>query len=152
MPPPPILLHEVLQQIIDTSVARLDAARALGGLLDGVNGIVSGDRTRRRPAEPYVWLTIVDVIEEQDRGIHTTPRIRLSAAALVADDDPETAWLESMLLAARARSVLLADRHLGLDFVHKVTGVRTEPIGRIQQGRRFASRALLDVSLTIKEV
>lgn len=151
MTPPRLRLDEALDQIVAAATTRLDAATAAGELLEGVQGVVSGERARRRPDPPYVWVTIGGWEEDDRHAIHTKVTANVMVSAFVASETPEDGWLESMVLAARARSVLLADRELGLDWVKDVKAIRGGPVGRIRDGRRFGSFARLDVEATILE-
>lgn len=143
-------LDQALEQLVRAAVERLEAARD-GGLLDGIEAVVSGDRARGRPPTPYLWVAIAEWREETTHALHYDVTVTLMATAMVASDDPEHGWLDAMLWAARARSVLLAGRKLDLDWVQDTQPASGTPVGQIRDGRRFAAAARVDVEFQLRE-
>lgn len=154
--PTQIRLDEALTQIADAAHAALVAATEPGGLLEDITEVVKGRRARARPDPPYLWVAIGMGTATQPRALHESWEVALMLNAFVQSEEPQEGWLEALTYAARARSVALADRQLGLAFVEDVQSAELAPLGQsgggqIGSGRRFGFYARANVRLSIVE-
>lgn len=149
--PTEIRLHEAYEAIVAACAATCDAARADGLLLDGIRSVTVGDKARTRPQPPYLWVAVGAAVQQEARAIHETWTVSVMLNVFVASESPEDGWMEAMTWAAKASSVVLTDRKLGLDYVTDVRRRSLEPIGQLRENRRFGAFARLDMTAHIVE-
>lgn len=150
--PPSLRVDEALDQVIAAAVARLDAARNPGGLLEDITAVVSGDRARARPDPPYLFVVVPGLHETQQQALHRSIVADLRVMAVVHSEAPEDGWLDAYRYALRAQHVLYrGDRSLGLDWVNDVRTDGAEAMGRTDKGTRFRYFARLAVPFTLHE-
>lgn len=141
--------YEAKKQIRGAILALLEAAVGPGERLDGVATVADGERVRVIPELPGVFLIRETETVTQAR-IHETIDYELSLLAIVADDDPSDGLDEAEKWSAEAAAVVLADRHLGLDFVNDAKFVRGIPVsGSHTDGRRAGSVSVISITFTI---
>lgn len=149
-----IRLDEALEDIIDAVVDVLQKEVKEEGDLEGVETIVRGDRTRPAPRPPTIWVRCLDAIPNHERRSYAEMwALDVLLIAVVKSDDPEEGYRKATALAARARSVVLKDRSLGLrGFVQDVRSGRFEPSGPdLQNDTLIAASAVVQVHFTILE-
>lgn len=147
-------LDEAFEAVVDAITNMLTAATTGVGLLSDVKAIIRGDRARPRPATPAVW-----VFAEAANPAHQPTTIQESwtlpvvLAAIVKSEDPEEGYRLASSIAARARSVVLADRTLGLrQVVQDTRSGRFEPGGPWhQEGNLYSAVAVVQVTFRIRE-
>lgn len=147
-------LDEAFEAIVDAITNMLITATGAGGLLADVSAVVRGDRARPRPATPSLW-----VFAEAANPVHQPTTIQESwtlpvvLAAIVKSEDPEEGYRLASSIAARARSVVLTDRTLGLRHVVQDTrSGRFEPGGPWhQEGNLYSAVAIIQVTFRIRE-
>lgn len=149
--PTQLRFDQALTQVVDTAHGRLTAALDPGGLLETATAVVKGDRARARPDPPYLWVTVGAGTATHARALHETWEVALMLAAFVRSEQPEDGWVEAFVLAARARSVVLADRTLGLGFVEDTQSAELGPLGQFTSTRKFGAFARLNVRLSLVE-
>lgn len=147
-------LDEAYEQIMDAIMTALAAENITGGLLEGVNSIVRGDRARPRPTTPAIWV-FAETAQPQDtpRTIAEVWELPVSLTAIYKSDDPEVGQTESTKLAALARSAVIKDRQLGgLTFVQDTKSGRFEPNGpQHNEGQLYGSAAQIKIKFVICE-
>ena len=151
MAPTQVRLGAAIDEVVAAAAGKCDAARGSGQLLDGVEAVVRGKHARSRPALPYLWVVVSAASAQHARALHETWTAALMLSAFVRSEDPEDGWMEAMVLAAHARSVVLADRQLGLPYVEDVQSASLEAIGQRPQGRQFGAFARVDVRFALVE-
>ena len=147
-------LDEAYDAIVDAIVAKLELAKEPGGLLEGTESIVRGDRARPRPPTPALWVFAETATPEHSpTTIQERWQLPVVLAAIFKTDDPELGYKEASRMAARARSVILKDRTLGLRPVVQDTRTsRYEPSGPWHnEGQLYGAVAVLQVTFRIKE-
>lgn len=151
--PTEIRLDQALLAIASHVADVCTDATAPGSLLEGITEVVRGDRARRRPNAPYLWVAVGTAMADQAHANHETWTVPLLLNAFVASEEPQDAWLEAHMYAARARSVVLADRTLGdeLGFVGDTTSAELGPLGQFTQRRQFGAYARLNTLIAIVE-
>jgi hypothetical protein len=147
-------LDEAFEAIIDSITNMLIAACGGGGLLEGVRAVVRGDRARPRPDVPAVWVFAEMVNPEHNpTTIQESWSLPVVLAAIVKSEDPEEGYRMASSLAARARSVVLKERTLGLrQVVQDTRSGRFEPGGPWhREGNLYSAVAVLQVTFRIRE-
>ena len=149
-----IRLDQAINLIIDAVVDAIEAETTEGGLLEEVNTIVCGDKTRPKPEPPSVFIfTDVARAQESPRTLAEQWRLPVILVVTVKDDDPEGGYRLATELTAKARSVVLRDRSLGLRrFVQDTKSLRFEAGGpNNQQGSLHGAATTVEVLFTILE-
>jgi len=147
-------LDEAVEAILMSIKGSLVAATVDGGLLQDVNSVVRGDRARSRPEAPTIWV-FADIA--QMTGTPTTLRETwkfpvILTAIYKEPEDPEVGYSQASKLAALARSVVLQDRTLGLQFVQDTKSTRFEVSSPWhKEGDLYASVAVVEVTFAILE-
>lgn len=149
--PTQVQLATAIGGVVDAAVAACDSARSTGELLADATAVVRGRHARARPDAPYLWVVVSAATATHARALHEQWTAALMLAAFVHSQDPEDGWMDAMGLAARARSVVLRDRQLGLGYVEDTQSASLEPIGQRPQGRKFGAFARLDVRVALVE-
>lgn len=149
--PARIHLHDALEQVINHYADVCTAATDTGGLLEHVTEVVSGGRARRRPDPPYLWVTVGAANAEHAHAMHEQWQVAVLLNAFVQSEDPEDGWLDAMLTASRARTVVLDDRDLGLGFVEDSQSAELGVLGQFTSGRRFGAYARVNTRIAIAE-
>lgn len=147
-------LDEAFEAIIDSITNMLIVASGGGGLLEGVRAVVRGDRARPRPDVPAIWVFAEMVNPEHNpTTIQESWSLPVVLAAIVKSEDPEEGYRMASSLAARARSVVLKDRTLGLrQVVQDTRSGRFEPGGPWhREGNLYSAVAVLQVTFRIRE-
>lgn len=147
-----------LDQAIDDILTALQTALAgeLGETrrLADVETIVIGERSRPRPDLPALWVFgDIAVANHITAGIAETWELPVTLVSIVQSDEPESAYRQAASIAARARSVVLKDRRLGLDFVNDVVSTRFEPSRETSIDNRtiYSAAATVTVRFRIHE-
>lgn len=149
--PTQIRLDAALSQVIDSIHTAVTDATGTGGLLDGIKAVVKGDRSRVRPDTPYLFVTTGGWRVMQGRALHHTYELPVLLTAFVLAEEPEDGWMDAQVWAARAQSVVLADRSLGLAFVEDTQPAEGVILGKFPASRKFAAAARLNVRISIVE-
>lgn len=152
--PTEIRLDDALTQIVDHAhqVATVAAVDGGGGLLDGLKAVVKGERSRVRPDPPYLWVAVGAATATHKRALHETWEAALLLSAFVRSEQPEEGWMEAFQWAARARSVVLADRSpAGLPFVEDIQSAELGPLGQFAPSRKFGAFARVTVRFALVE-
>lgn len=147
-------LDEAFEAIIDSITNMLIAATGGGGLLEEVRAVVRGDRARPRPDVPAVWIFAETANPEHNpTTIQESWSLPVVLAAIVKSEEPEEGYRTASSLAARARSVVLKDRTLGLrQVVQDTRSGRFEPGGPWhREGNLYSAVAVLQVTFRIRE-
>ena len=151
--PTVVRLSDALNQVVNATHGRLAAAAMPGGLLEGIRGVVKGERGEARPDPPYLWVAVGAGQATNARALHETWDLTLLVSAFVQSHEVEEGWLEAFRWAALARGVILGgtSRDLGLEFVEDVQSDSIGPLGRFTSGRRFGAFARLTVRVSLVE-
>ena len=136
-----IRLDQAINQILDAVVGAIEAEVTEGGLLEEVKTVIRGDKTDVARAQ------------ESPRTLAEQWRLPVILVVTVKDDDPEEGYRLATELTAKARSVVLRDRSLGLrQFVQDTKSLRFEAGGpNSQQGSLHGAAATVEVLFTILE-
>ena len=149
-----IRLDQAINLILDAIVGAIEAEVTEGGLLEEVKTVIRGDKTRPKPEPPSVFVfTDVARAEASPRTLAEQWRLPVILVVTVKDDDPEGGYRLATELTAKARSVVLRDRSLGLRrFVQDTKSLRFEAGGpNSQQGSLHGAAATVEVLFTILE-
>lgn len=147
-------LDEAIGQILDSIEEALTNATEEGELLEGVQSIVRGDRARPRPLTPAVWIFAETANPDYTRtSLHEIWTLPIVLTPIIQSEIPEEGYKEATKLAARARSVVLNDRLLGLpDVVRDCKSGRFEPSAPWHnEGKLYSAVAVVTVIFLIKE-
>lgn len=147
-------LDEAFEAILNAVFEKLKAAQEEGELLEEVETVVRGDRARPRPMTPALW-----VFAEQANPTHTPTSMQeswelpLVLTPIYKTDIPEEGYEKASEMAAKARSVILKDRTLGLrEIVQDTRSGRFEPSGPWHsEGQLYSAVAVVIVTFRIKE-
>lgn len=128
--PAKINLNEAIEEIITAVVNKLQAATVEGQPLEEVESVVRGDRARPRPPVPSLWV-FAETAQPQHspRTIAETWHLPIVITPVVKEsEEPEDGYKKATELAAKARSIVIKDRSLGLRaYVQDVRSGRFEP-------------------------
>jgi len=124
----PVYLEDALEGIMGAVVSKLEDATATGELLDGVKKIVRGDRHDGVPPTPAIWVWAEPASNSHPpRSIQESWTMDIVLTPVVkAIKDSEFGRREATRLAARARTVVIRDRRLGLSYVQDTISDRFE--------------------------
>lgn len=149
-----IRLDEAFDEIMTAILDTLEAERIPGGKLEGIEEIVRGDRSRPRPNVPAIWVFAERATPDPNpRTIAETWTLPISLTAIYKSEDPEIGQKESTRFSALARSVVIADRSLGIrSFVQDVKSGAFEPSGpHHNRGNLWGSVAQIVVKFVVCE-
>lgn len=152
--PAKVNLDEAIEAIINSIVASLEGATAPGGLLEGVESVVRGDRSRPRPPVPSLWVFAETANPQHNpRAIAETWHLPIVITPIVKADEPEDGYKLATELAAKARSVILKDRSLGLrEYVQDTRSARFESSAPWhRRDTLYSAVAAVEVRFTIIE-
>lgn len=147
-------LYDAIDEIIDSIYNTLKDEIGEGKLLEGINELVIGDRHKTKPAVPAIWIFAETAsIAHPPMALGEKWTLPIILSAIIKEDDAELGYREATKYAAKARSVILKNRTLGLrDFVQDTQSSRFEPSAPwLRQGNLFAANAVLNVIFTILE-
>ena len=150
-------LDDALAGILDGVGDALDAERAdPSGRLADVTNIVRADRATGPPEPPAVWLfTEAATADHRTAGLAETWTLPVVLVAVARNNrDAEVGYRAATSLAARARSVVLADRLTGLAYVQDVTSARFEPSAPWHSSPKqalYAALAVVSVTFRVQE-
>lgn len=148
-------LYEAIEEIIDSIVAMINAETGTGKILEGIAEVVRGDRHKTKPDVPAIWIFAdIATITHPPMALAEKWTMPIILSAIVKEDDTETGYKKATEYAARARTVILKDRTLGLrEFVQDTQSSRFEPSAPwLRQGNLFAANAVINVIFTILEI
>ena len=145
-----IALDDALGQVLDATHDIIAAAATPGGRLSEVEETRVGVLGRRMITSPGIAVTSPAATAEHAQAMHEKWEIPVELWAFVSSED-QGGEVAAILLALRARSVVLTDRRLGLGFVEDVQSGDYEALGQHSSGRRVIARARINVRLTIVE-
>ena len=131
-----VRLDEAVEAIVDAIVEAVTGEAVAGGDVDAVS-VVRGDRARPMPELPAVWVV-------PDQAVHNGTTygdeeqwdLGVALAGMVSADDPEEGGRAAARLAARARSAVLVDRTLGLEYVIDVKSTLFDSSSRSSERNR----------------
>ena len=151
-----ILLETAIEAILDALVAAVTAATVPGQPLAAVREVVRGDRSRMPPESPAIWIvpemaTTATAARDGGRGISETWSLPVRLAAFVSSDDPLVGSRECVRLAARARTVILRDRQLGLAYVSDTTSTEFQAAGPTENRVWHVAAATIVVRFVTRE-
>lgn len=112
-----IRFDEAYEGIINAYNDCLEAAKVEGALLEDVKTVIRGDRTRPTPKPPAIWIFPMTSLNNQTMALSEDWTLPVQLIAVVKSNDPIKGYYESFKLASKARSVILKDRNLGLEYV-----------------------------------
>ncbi len=142
-------LDEAIGQIEEAIAARIRDAELFPS-------VVTGYFSRTVPQLPKVH--VVATLGEPSHRITTLKEcwtIEVMLIVVVKDDDPEHGYREARTLAAKARSIVIQGRVLGLpEIVRDVTSGRFEPSApyfEYNQRSLYAAAAVVNVEMIIWE-
>lgn len=147
-------LDEAFEEIMTAIKSMLEAECHANGMLAGVEAVVRGDRARPKPPTPCIW-----VFGETANPSHNPTTIQerwslpIVLTSIYKSDDPEVGYRKASEFAAKARSIILRDRTLGLrDFVQDTRSGRFEPSGPWHsEGQLYGAVAVVEVTFRIRE-
>lgn len=149
-----ITLPQAVNGILTASEAMLNAEAIEAGALEGIAAVVLGERSRGRPDLPCLYIFAASANVQPTRmALREEWTMPLTVVCLVQLDEPEEGYLQSMDYASRARSVLLADRKLGLEYVNDVVSASFEPAYQTSVDNRtiYGAAATVNVRFTVYE-
>ena len=85
--------------------------------LQGVKTVVRGDRKRGKIQEPALWIFPQTSINNQSNSIREDWTLPVQIIAVTKHKDPILGYYSAFRLASKARSTILKDRKLGLEYV-----------------------------------
>ncbi len=150
-------LDEALAEIHEAAETLLGNATAEDELLEGVNTIQLGEERDSTPPFPLVAIVLdaANCVDEATthiiREVWTVPVNVVALYYTVLG--PDTGYREATKIAARARSVLLADRNLGKPgVVHDARSLQfTSSDWRYRDGLVYAAVATIQVRFRVTE-
>lgn len=153
--PAPIRLDEALDAVLDAIKDLLTDAIAEDHLLEGVESIVIGERSRPRPDMPAIWV-LAGLAQNQHTtaGLRETWLLPIDLVSVVQGDEPEDARRLAGRLAARARTVVMSSsRRLGLEYVNDIVSTSFEPASEHEIDNRtiYSAAATVTARITIHE-
>lgn len=149
-----ITLPQAIEEIADAVEALLLAQIAPAGMLEDVATIVLGERTRARPELPAVYAYLsTAAVAQANLALREAWQLPLTLVTLVQEDEPETGWRKAMDYTAKARSVVLENRRLGLAYVNDIVSTSFEPAYQTQVDNRtiYGAAATVTVRFTVFE-
>lgn len=146
-------IDEVVEQVLDAIVSRIEGARA--NSLSDVKQVVRGDKTDAARDFPAVWVWSDGLnADHTTHGLAEHWTMPVTIASLVQNvNDTEQGYRQATSLAGRALQVVLTgqqDRLGELSFVNDITSTRFEPSSpRMTNDRRtlFWADAVVTVRL-----
>lgn len=112
-----IRLDQAYTAILTAYESYLKDAMLPGNLLSDVNTVIRADHTRPKPVTPAVWIFPQPAMQNQTFARKETWELPVQLTAIVKEKDPLIGYNKAFELSAKARSVILAKRDLGLDYV-----------------------------------
>lgn len=148
-----LTLDAALEGIAQAAKAVLTGATESGEVLEDVVSVVLSERARPRPELPAIYIFLATAQATTGMGLRETWVVPLTIVSLVRDDDPEAGYLTCMSMTSRARSVLMANRRLGLAYVNDLVSVTFEPAYQTQVDNRtiYGAGATVAVRFTTFE-
>lgn len=123
-----VYLDEAIEEIMQNVINTLQQGTVEGGLLFGVDKVVDGDHTTGSQKGTSLWVFIESMPSSTDRGsIREEWSMNLQIVCLVKSNNPQEGQRLSTKYAARARSVLIKDKRLGLGYVQ---GIKSKDMNR----------------------
>lgn len=111
-----VYLHEACDLILKAIEKKLNDSTVPGELLEKANKVILGDRTRNKHDYPSINILPGTASNSHQRGaIREQWLFPIILVAMTHDNNPENGRLLVQELVAKARSVLLKDRRLGLN-------------------------------------
>lgn len=153
--PDVIYLEDAIEAILDAIVGALDDAREESSPpsldLSEIQTIVRGDRARPQPKMPALWVVPEPAVADHTtHGLAEAWTMPVTIAALVSSDDPEQGARDCVRLAARARTVVLRARRLGLAYVQDTVSTRMDAAARSSERNRNLHWADATISVRFK--
>lgn len=149
-----MLLDEAVEKIIDSIEARLIEAIEPDGFLREIKEVIRGDRSKPKPPVPALWI-FTETANPQHNPTTLIERwiMPVVLAVVVKDNQPESGFRLAARLAARARSIVLKARSLGLrEVVQDTRSGRYEAYGPWhREGSLYSAIAVLEVTFLTRE-
>ena len=148
-------LSTALEEILDKVKELLEAAVGDGKSLAGIKEVIRGDRHRTKPDVPAIWIFAdTATVAHPPMALAEKWTVPIVLSAIVKENDVEKGYKGATEFAAKARSVILKDRTLGLrNFVQDTQSARFEASAPwLRQGSLFASNAVVNVIFTVLEI
>lgn len=153
--PDPIRLDEAIDAVLDAIKGLLTTAQSTGELLEDVESIVIGERSRPRPDLPAIWvLSGVAQNQHTTAGLRETWLLPIDLVSVVQGDEPEDARRLAGRLAARARTVVMSNsRRLGLAYVNDIVSTSFDAASEheIDNQTIYSAVAIVTARITIHE-
>ena len=145
-------LAEAIEQIIDKVEEELNTA--VGSSLSEVKTVARGEAVRPKPMPPIMWIyTDTARVSPDSTTLREVWEMPIMLVAVVQDSqDPKRGQALATKLAAKARTVIINDRKLGLSFVNYVESTAFEPRTRFPaEGGKYSAGTAISVTFTIFE-
>lgn len=112
-----VSLDEAINLIEDKVEELLNLEKVEGGLLQEVTEISIDYKVKNKPKPPAVFITFGEAINTQSHSIREYWTLPVHIIAVTKNNDIKEGRRQATQLTARARSILLKCRNLGLEFV-----------------------------------
>lgn len=147
-----IEFEDAYEGVLNAYYNLLEAERKENGKLEDVKSIVRGDRSKPTPKPPTIWIFPVTSTNNQSFSRMEDWELPVQLIAITKNADPMEGYYESFKLAARARSVILKNRKLGLNYVRDTISKSFEPTS-VPNNRKnlYAHFALLFTHFNVLE-
>ncbi len=148
-----IRFDEAYEGIINAYYEIIKAGQLEGNLLENVKTVVRSDRTRPTPKPPAIWIFPLSSINNQTMSRMEDWTLPVQLIAVVKNNDPIIGYYESFKLASKARSVILKNRKLGLEYVRDTVSHSFEATdeGTNNRNNLYAHYALLWTNFNVYE-
>ena len=149
-----VSLDEAIYLIEDRIEELLNLEKVEGGLLQEVNAISVDYKVKNKPKPPAVFITFGEAINTQSHGIREYWTLPVHIIAVTKSNDIREGRRHAVQLTARARSILLKCRNLGLKFVMDIqsnTFSREATEYETDTGLYYASEVTVNVLFWILE-
>ncbi|MFW6242679.1 MAG: hypothetical protein ACOC2W_00810 [bacterium] len=140
-----IYLDEQIEEILDNITQKLKDAKNSGELK--IKSVVRGDKANYTPSLPSLWIYTRTLTPSHSTSLKEHWEMPVVLEIVTENSKSvEEGYKESTKLAAKARSIILQDRGLGIKSVSDVTSGQFFPSGPgLSDGKLFSSMAILNV-------
>lgn len=149
-----IRLDEAISQITTKIKDKITVETNEGGLLEEIESVRLGDRSKPSPEPPVVWIMPDTAHIFQETSLVETWALPIVLSVVYLErDDPELGYKNANRLAALARSVVIKDRRLGLpDFVQDVQSVAYIPSkSELRDGNLYGAGTIVNIHFRVTE-
>lgn len=122
-----IRLDQAYNAILTNYHSMLTDAMLPGNLLSEVKTVIRADQKRPKPLTPAIWIFPHASIQNQSMSMKEDWNLPIQLTSIVREKDPIIGYNKAFELSAKARSVILENRGLGLNYVRDTVSKSFEP-------------------------